>query len=139
MNHHQDMSKQLGRTQLSATARLSLLQRRGHQVNLEGDANHATATITRSEGSVHRITITPEELPENTRNGAPYGKYPQNVLMAYAIHAIADWSANIDRTTTAPCTSCGTTISLAANYNQQDDTYDWYCANCFYADTEEAN
>lgn len=137
MNHHQHMSKLSGKTQISASTRLALLERQGHQIHIDGGDKSVTATITRSEGYAHHITITPGDLPANTLNGTPFARYPQNILIAYAIHAIADWSTDVDRNAIAPCRECGTTVSVAANYDQLNDTYDWFCAECFYGKQEE--
>lgn len=138
MGNHQDMSRRQGRTQASADNRLGQLNAQGHTVNLEGSTDHAIATITRREGFAHHVVILPDLLPASAREGAAFKQHPQSVLIAFALHAVADWSASIDNCGTRPCIGCGRPDNTKANYNQQTGEYDWFCPTCFYGTYEEA-
>lgn len=131
----QDMSQHLGRTQLSAQKRLGRLAEMGHAVSLSSDKTHAVATITCSDGELHHIIITPAELTRETREGNPFRRHPQSVLLAHAIHAICDWNDNRqDISSLRRCRECTSVQGTVANYNMQESRYDWYCPTCFYGE-----
>lgn len=138
MSNHQDMSRKQGRTQTSAETRRGQLNAQGHEVQIDGGLDFAVVTITRREGFAHHIIYTPELLPPNARDGAAFKTHPQTVMIAYALHAIADWSAEIDRRTLQPCLGCGRNDNTKANFNQQTGEYDWFCPTCFYGAYEES-
>jgi hypothetical protein len=130
MGINQDMSRTLGRTQTSAGSRIAALYRNGHRISIDSSPNHATITITRKGGRVHHITVTPEDLPSNVTYGNAYRAHPQSVLIANAMHAIADWSATIEE---EACHGCGGEEPQAI-YNNISDSYDWYCPTCIYGE-----
>lgn len=135
MGNIQDMSRTLGRTQLGAQKRLGELAEKGHVVSLDSEKTYATATITCSDGEVHHITITPGELTRETREGNPFRRHPQSVLLTHAIHAICDWNdRRQDISSMRRCQNCTNVQGTAANYNMQESRYDWYCATCFYGE-----
>jgi hypothetical protein len=133
MSNHQDMSRKQGRTQAAADNRLAQLKAHGHQLEMEAGPDRATISITRSDGAAHHVTMTPELLPENTRNGTKFKQHPQSVLIAYALHAIADWSNARDKL----CLNCNQP-GAAPNYNQLTGKHDWFCPTCFYGTDNEA-
>lgn len=132
MSTHQDMGRRKAATQINAQHRLAQLHSNGHYVNIVADPTSATLTITRREGYASHVTITPEQLPEAVKNGAPFITYPQNVLIAHAIIAIADWSESVDQRGTGACIGCGNRNAVTANYNHKEDRYDWICPDCMY-------
>lgn len=138
MGNHQDMSRKQGRTQASADNRVSQLHSQGHHVAINSGVDAAIVTITRREGFAHHVTVTPELLPEAAREGAAFKRFPQSVLIAFALHTIADWSADIDRRSTMPCIGCGRHDSTTANYNAATGEYEWFCPTCTYGPYEEA-
>jgi hypothetical protein len=138
MSNHQDMSKRQGRTQTSADTRLASLNAKGHQVNMDADPERVIITLTRREGTAHHVTVKAELLPEAAREAAAFQRYPQSVLIAYALHTIADLSEDIDRHMARPCIGCGRPDNVSANYNLESSEYDWFCPTCFYGAFEVA-
>ena len=129
------MSKHLGRTQLGAQKRLGRLAEMGHAVSLDSEKTYATVTITCSDGEVHHVTITPAQLSRETREGGPFKRHPQSVLLTHAIHAICDWNdQRQDTSSLRRCQSCLRTEGTVANFNMQERSYDWYCPTCFYGE-----
>lgn len=138
MSNHQDMSKRQGRTQASADTRLATLTNSGHQVNMDASPERVIITLTRREGTAHHVMVKPELLPEAAREGAAFKRYPQSVMIAYALHTIADLSDDLDRHMSRPCIGCGRGDNVNANYNEQTGSYDWFCPTCFYGAFEAA-
>lgn len=138
MGNTQDMNRRQGRTQASADNRVSQLHAQGHHVTINGANEAAIVTITRREGFAHYVMVTPEMLPEGAREGAAFKRFPQSVLIAFALHTVADWSAEIDRRAIAPCHGCGRPDNTTANYNHETGEYEWFCPTCVYGAYEEA-
>lgn len=134
MSNHQDMGRRQAGTQASASARLALLTSQGHHANVDGDANHVTVTLTRKEGYAGHVTFKPDNLPDHAKATAAFKVYPQSVLLAYAVNAIAEWSQQMDLRSVGTCLGCTTSKAVTAFYNQQNDCYDWLCPNCFYGE-----
>jgi hypothetical protein len=134
MDNHQDMSQHLGRTQLSAQARLGELAAKGHTVVLGGDTTHAVATLTSANGEAHHIMVTPGILDGPTRRSHAFRNHPQSVLLARVIHAICDWSDSADARATRNCRDCPNAGVLTACYNPESKGYDWYCPTCLYGE-----
>lgn len=130
----QNMSRRQNTTP-NPTARMGILNQQGHQLAIDANTEHVTITITRREGYAHHITITPDKLPDQTRNGAAYARHPQSVLIAAAINAIADWSEQQDRGSISPCIGCGQTNHVGAFYNKATSAYEWFCPGCFHGET----
>ena len=129
------MSQHLGRTQLSAQKRLGELAELGHTVHLVSDKHHAVATITRADGEVHHILVTPGILNEATRRSNAFLYHAQSVLLTNVIHAICDWSDERDSTARIRrCQECGEQEGVAANFNIHSKAYDWYCPGCFHGE-----
>lgn len=136
MSNHQDMGRRQGRTQASADTRLAKLNSHGHQVNMEASPERVIITLTRREGTAHHVLVQPDMLPESARSGAAFQRYPQSVMIAYALHTVADVSEDIDRHMAKPCLGCGRNDNVQANYNQETGEYDWFCSTCFYGTFE---
>ena len=83
----------LGRTQNSAMARLEILKRQGHSLDLDVDMPHRWVgfTVNHANGTRYSSSVHEGDIPWRTRNGRPYRSYPQSVLIARAIHTACDW------------------------------------------------
>lgn len=132
MSNTQDMGAKHGKAQRDVTASIYQLGAQGHKLNMDATHERVIMTLTRREGYAHHVMVTPEMIPDAARNAAAFQLYPQSVMVSYALNTIAEWSAEVDLRGKQPCIGCQTLQSVAANYNQQTGTYDWFCADCFY-------
>jgi hypothetical protein len=123
---------------MAADNRLTLLHSQGHHVGVDATPERVIVTLTRREGTAHHVVVQPELLPEHAREGAAFKRYPQSVMIAYALHTTAELSADIDRHMASACIGCTTYENVRANYNMETGAYDWFCETCFYGVYEPA-
>lgn len=120
---------------IRADLRVALLRKDGHTLDITGDNRAVTATITRTDSKTFAATITPANLPDLVRAGLRFNRYPQNVLNAYALHAVCDWN---DRQTLyntfRPCAFCGTKEDLFPMHETNPSRTTWWCRPCYAGD-----
>lgn len=84
------------RTVVSSRARVELLKRAGHHLDLKGDVSQATAILRRKDGKDKTVTVTLDDVPFRRRNSTAFQRYPQQSLLSLAIHAVCDWNDEED-------------------------------------------
>lgn len=77
---------------LSSKLRVELLQRQGHKLEIKATNDIAEVEVIRADKQRHTVTITPNDIPAKRRDSQTFKRYPQSMLVAFAIHAACDWN-----------------------------------------------